>query len=198
MTQARNALSRMREQVEESLAVKKDFFEANEMELVRVAEAIGDCINGGGKLLLCGNGGSASDALHFSGEMVGRFFVERRPLPAISLVGDVSALTAIGNDYGYDQVFSRGVEAYGKKGDILVAISTSGKSANVLKAVESAKKIGMKIVALTGNTGGPLGSAADYHLNVRLGKNSARIQEAHIMVIHLLVDLVDSFFLEKK
>lgn len=156
---------------------------------------MGECIALGGKLLICGNGGSAADSIHFSGEMVGRMMRERRPLPAIALSADISALTAIGNDYGYDHVFTRGVQAFGKSGDILFAISTSGKSPNVLKAVEAAKKIGMTVIALTGGTGGPLGEMADRHLNVALGKNSPRIQEVHIQVIHLLVDLMDEFFL---
>ena len=162
---------------------------------MRVAELMGTCIGKGGKILICGNGGSASDALHFSGEMVGRFLKERRPLPAIALSGDISAITAIGNDYGYEQVFARGVEAYGKKGDLLFAISTSGKSPNILKAVETAKKIGLTVIGLTGGEGGPLGKISDEHFNVLLGKNSARIQEVHIQVIHLLVALMDEYFL---
>jgi len=189
------ALASLQRQVEESRQVRDDFFRQHSSLLIEVSRVMGEVIGQGGKLVICGNGGSASDSLHFSGEMVGRMMRERRPLPAISLTGDVSALTAIGNDYGYDQVFARGVEAYGRKGDILFAISTSGKSPNVLKAVEVAKRIGMRVVALTGNDGGPLGKQADHHLNVSLGKNSPRIQETHILVIHLLVDLMDEFFL---
>lgn len=189
------ALASMTRQLEESRAVSEDFFRRSSAQLVNVAKLMGDTIGRGNKLLICGNGGSASDSLHFSGEMVGRMMRERRPLPAIALTGDVSALTAIGNDYGYEHVFSRGVEALGREGDILFAISTSGKSPNVLKAVESARKRKMKVVALTGKDGGPLGKMADLHLNVALGQNSPRIQETHIQVIHLLVDLMDEFFL---
>jgi D-sedoheptulose 7-phosphate isomerase len=191
------ALASLHRQVEEGQAVREDFFRRQSESVVKVSQMMGETINAGGKLIICGNGGSAADSLHFSGEMIGRMLRERRPLPAISLAGEVSALTAIGNDYGYDMVFARGVEAFGKKGDLLFAISTSGKSANVLKAVESARRIGMNVVALTGNSGGPLGREADYHLNVGLGKNSPRIQEVHIQVIHLLVDLMDEFFLRE-
>jgi D-sedoheptulose 7-phosphate isomerase len=189
------ALASMRKQLEESRAVSENFFSGNSELMVQVAKLMGDTVCGGGKMLICGNGGSASDSLHFSGEMVGRMMRERRPLAAIALTGDVSALTAIGNDYGYEYVFSRGVEALGRKDDLLFAISTSGKSPNVLKAVESARKLGMKVIALTGKDGGPLGKMADLHLNVALGQNSPRIQETHIQVIHLLVDLMDEFFL---
>ena len=190
------ALQSLQKQVEENKKITEDFFAKNSAKVIEAAQWIGECVSKGNKLLICGNGGSASDSLHFSGEMVGRMMRERRALPAISLMGDISAITAIGNDYGYDHIFKRGVEAFGKPGDILFALSTSGKSPNVLKAVESAKALGMKIVALTGNTGGPLGELADLHLNVALGKNSPRIQEVHIMIIHLMVDISDEFYLK--
>lgn len=189
------ALASMSRQLDESRKVSEDFFRRNADLMVKVAKLMGETVCRGNKLLICGNGGSASDSLHFSGEMVGRMMRERRPLAAIALSGDVSALTAIGNDYGYEYVFSRGVEALGREGDILFAISTSGKSPNVLKAVESARKQKMTVVALTGKDGGALGKMADLHLNVSLGQNSPRIQETHIQVIHLLVDLMDEFFL---
>lgn len=189
------ALASMARQLDESRAVSEQFFKENAGLMIEVAKLMGATVEKGNKLLICGNGGSASDSLHFSGEMVGRMMRERRPLPAIALSGDVSALTAIGNDYGYEYVFSRGVEALGREGDLLFAISTSGKSPNVLKAVESARKQKMKVIALTGKDGGPLGKLADIHLNVALGQNSPRIQETHIQVIHLLVDLMDEFFL---
>lgn len=195
MSNDQKALASLRSQVEESERVRRDFYEHNTDTLLAVAKLMGDSIAKGGKLLICGNGGSAADSVHFSGEMIGRMMRERRPLPAIAIPSDISMLTAVGNDYGYDQVFSRAVEAFAQKGDLLFAISTSGKSPNVLKAVEVAKKRGVKIVALTGNKGGPLGEAADFHLNVALGKNSPRIQEVHIQVIHLLVDIMDEFYL---
>lgn len=189
------ALASLEAQVAEGQRVREEFFSRQTKDIIAIAKLMGECIGAGGKLIICGNGGSASDSLHFSGEMIGRMMRERRPLPAISLPGDVSALTAIGNDYGYENVFVRGVEAFGKRGDLLFALSTSGKSPNVLKAVEAAQKIGMKVVALTGKDGGPLGGMVDHHLNVKLGMNSPRIQEVHIQVIHLLVDLMDEFFL---
>lgn len=191
-----SALTKLKSVLEENRRVEEEFWTRQSADVVRVAQMMGECIAAGGKLLTCGNGGSATDSLHFSGEMVGRFLKERRPLPAISLAGDISAVTAIGNDYGYDMIFARGVEAFGRKGDILFAISTSGKSPNVLKAAEAAKKIGVKIVALTGGTGGPLAALADEHLCVALGKTSAAIQEVHIQVIHLLVGLMDEYFLK--
>jgi D-sedoheptulose 7-phosphate isomerase len=195
MDQAVKALESLRKQVEEGQRVREEFFARDSQGVVDVARMMGQCIGAGGKLIICGNGGSASDSLHFSGEMIGRMMRERRPLPAICIPGDVSALTAIGNDYGYDQVFSRSVQAFGKPGDLLFALSTSGKSPNVLRAAQEARKLGMKVVALTGFHGGPLGELADKHLNVRLGQNSPRIQEVHIQIIHLLVDLMDEFFL---
>ncbi len=195
MDTKQKALASLKAQVEESERVRRDFYERNTETLLAVAKLMGDCIAKGGKLLICGNGGSAADSVHFSGEMIGRMMRERRPLPAIAIPSDISMLTAVGNDYGYDQVFSRAVEAFAQPQDILIAISTSGKSPNVLKAVEVAKKRGVKIVALTGNTGGKLGESSDFHLNVGLGKNSPRIQEVHIQVIHLLVDLMDEFYL---
>lgn len=188
------ALAKLKSNLDENRRVEEDFWNRQSEDVVRVARLMGECIAAGGKLLTCGNGGSATDSLHFTGEMVGRFLKERRPLPAIALAGDISAVTAIGNDYGYDMIFARGVEAFGRKGDILFAISTSGKSPNVLKAAEAAKKLGVKIVALTGGTGGPLAALADEHLCVSLGKTSAAIQEVHIQVIHSLVGLMDEFF----
>lgn len=185
----------LEDQLAESQRVRNEFFSRQSEDLIAIAKLMGECISAGGKLLICGNGGSAADSVHFSGEMVGRMMRERRPLPAIALAADISAITAIGNDYGYDHIFLRGVEAFGKRGDILFAISTSGKSPNVLKAVEAAKRMELKVIALTGGTGGPLGQMADRQLNVALGKNSPRIQEVHIQIIHLLVDLMDEFFL---
>ena len=188
-------LSHLREQVEDSIKVKKHFFETAEKEILKASQAIGDCFRAKGKLLVCGNGGSASDAQHFSGELVGRFLKERKGLPAISLSTDTSVLTALANDYGYETVFARQVQALGKSEDILFAISTSGNSPNVLAAAETAKKKSMGVIALTGNDGGKLGKTADIHLNVSLGKTSPRTQETHITLIHILVDLLDEFYL---
>ena len=191
----RNVDDFLQTRVAEAMRVKQDFFAKSSRELIAAATLMGTTLASGNKILILGNGGSAADAQHFSGEMIGRFMKERRPLPAIALTTDTSILTAVGNDYGYDQIFSRQVEGLGQKGDLLFAISTSGNSPNALRAVESARKIGMKVVAMTGNTGGKLGMDADIHLNVALGKNSPRIQEVHITIIHLLVDLLDEFYL---
>jgi D-sedoheptulose 7-phosphate isomerase len=195
MSAEEKARTSLESQLAEGQRVRNEFYSRQSEELIAISKLMGEVIGNGNKLLICGNGGSAADSIHFSGELVGRMMRERRPLPAMSLASDISALTAIGNDYGYDHVFVRGVQAFGKRGDILFAISTSGKSPNVLKAVEAAKEIGMTVIALTGGTGGPLGAMAHRHLNVALGKNSPRIQEVHIQVIHLLVDLMDEFFL---
>jgi D-sedoheptulose 7-phosphate isomerase len=195
MSAEEKARKSLEDQLVEGQRVRNEFFSRQSGDLIAVAKMMGECIAAGGKLLICGNGGSAADSVHFSGEMIGRMMRERRPLPAIALAADLSAITAIGNDYGYDHIFLRGVEAFGKRGDILFAISTSGKSPNVLKAVEAARRLELKVIALTGGTGGPLGQMADRQLNVALGKNSPRIQEVHIQIIHLLVDLMDEFFL---
>ena len=185
----------IRSSVDESQKVKEAFFSASSEALIAVAQRMGETILNGGKILICGNGGSASDAQHFAGEMVGRLMQERRALPAIALTTDCSILTAVGNDYGFDQVFSRQVDGLGKADDIFFAISTSGNSPNVLNAVETAKSKKMWVVGLTGNNGGKLGPMVDIHLNVSEGKNSPRIQETHIAAIHVLVDLLDRFYL---
>jgi len=180
----------IRKAVAESLELKKIFFQKNEQLIAEVACEICSALEGGRKVLLFGNGGSAADAQHMAAEWVGRFQRERRPLPAIALTTNTSILTAIGNDYGYDQVFVRQVRALGQKGDIAVAISTSGNSPNVLLAADAANEIGMVTVALTGRDGGKLGPKASYHLNVPHSL-SARIQEIHIMVGHILCELAD-------
>lgn len=130
-------------------------------------------------------------------EMVGRMLVDRRPLPAIALTTDSSNLTAIGNDFGYDVVFLKQVQALAKKGDVVIAISTSGNSKNVVAAVEAARKIGCKVISLTGGTGGQLQAMADIRLNASQGKNSSRIQETHIFAVHSMVDLLDRYYLDE-
>lgn len=181
---------------QESLEIKQVFMKENAASLIAGAKAIGDSINRGGKLLIIGNGGSAADAQHMAAEMVGRMLIERRPLPAIALTTDTSNLTAIGNDYGYDVIFLKQVQALAKKGDVLLAISTSGNSKNVMMAAEEAKKIGCTLISMTGGTGGALSKVADVQINASLGKNSSRIQESHIFAVHSLVDILDRYFLE--
>ena len=166
-------------------------------ELLPLVEEAGKiCIESlkyGGKIILCGNGGSAADAQHIAAELSGRFKKERRALAAIAITTDTSALTSIGNDYGYEFVFSRQIEAIGKKGDVLIGISTSGNSENVIKAIESAKKIGMKVITLTGKNGGEMKNLGDVNVIIP-SNNTPRIQEMHIMIGHMICALIDKEF----
>jgi D-sedoheptulose 7-phosphate isomerase len=162
--------------------------------LVRGIELLVDTLRGGGKVLSCGNGGSAADAQHFAAELVNRFERERPPLAAIALSTDTSALTSIANDYAYQQVFSKPLRAFGKRGDALLAISTSGNSANVIDAMHAAHELGIRVIALTGNGGGKMAALVrddDVHLCVP-HKTTARIQEVHLLCIHCLCDGIDT------
>ena len=145
----------------------------------------------GRKILICGNGGSAADSQHMAAEFVGRFVKERQSLPALALTVDTSLLTAVGNDYGFDCVFSRQVEGLGQEGDVLIAISTSGNSANVVKAVKTAKEKGIYVIALTGENGGILAKESDLCLAVP-SQVTARIQEMHIMIIHRICEIAEA------
>jgi D-sedoheptulose 7-phosphate isomerase len=180
----------IRKAVAESLELKKAFFQKNEQLIAQVSREICAVFERGNKVILFGNGGSAADAQHIAAEWVGRFQRERSPLPAIALTTDTSILTAIGNDYGFDQVFARQVQALGCEGDIAIAISTSGNSPNVLLAADAARGIGLITIGLTGRDGGKLGSKVQYHLNVPHSL-SHRIQEVHIMIGHMLCELAD-------
>ena len=165
--------------------------------IARAAALMTDCLLADGKILACGNGGSASDAQHFAAEMVGRFERERPELPAISLVTDTSILTAVANDYDFAQVFAKQVRALGRAGDVLLAISTSGNSGNVVAAVDAAHERSMRIVALTGKGGGRIGELIrddDVHLCVPHSV-TARIQEVHLLTIHCLCDAIDASLL---
>lgn len=155
------------------------------------AEIMAECLKGGGKILSGGNGGSLCDATHFAEELTGRFRNDRRPLPAMA-INDPAYLTCVGNDYSFEVVFSRWVEAFGKPGDVLLAISTSGTSANVLKAAMTAREIGMKVVALTSKKGKPLAELADVSVMAPDAPHSDRIQEIHIKVIHILIETIES------
>jgi D-sedoheptulose 7-phosphate isomerase len=182
-------------QIRESIAVKEELLRTQVDTVAKIAELLIGCLRGGGKVLLCGNGGSAADAQHLAGELVGRFRRERRALPAIALSVNTSVLTAIGNDYGFDRVFSRQVEALASRGDVLIGISTSGNSANVLAAFDAAHAVGCRTVAFTGGDGGKMKRAADLALVVPSSK-TWRIQESHITVGHIVCDLVESAFAE--
>ena len=166
-------------------------------DILRASEAMLDTLDNGGKLLLCGNGGSATDAMHFSAELLVRFQKERKALPAVALVSDTATLTATGNDYAFDQIFSRQIEALAASGDHLVVITTSGNSPNILNAVAASReKGGVRVTALTGRDGGALASMLDqedYELRVP-SDSTARIQEAHAIIIHCFCDLIDQHY----
>ncbi len=174
----------------ETAAVHDRARRANQESLPAAAAALVAALAAGRKVLVCGNGGSAADAQHVAAELVGRFARERRAFPALALTVDSSVLTAVGNDYGFDRVFARQVEAHGQAGDVLVAISTSGASPNVLRAVEAARARGLVTIGLTGRDGGELGRVADVHLNVP-SSSTPRIQEAHATLLHVLCELVE-------
>jgi D-sedoheptulose 7-phosphate isomerase len=157
------------------------------------AAAISSSLHGGGKLLIFGNGGSASDAQHVAAELVGRFERERNGLAAVALTADPGVLTSIGNDYGFERVFARQVEALGRPGDVAFGISTSGASANVVAALAAARAGGLKTVALTGRDGGAVAAAAEIHINVP-STSTARVQEVHRTLLHVICDLVERAF----
>ena len=158
--------------------------------IAECARMLVDALKGGHKLLIMGNGGSAADAQHFAAEMVGRFLMERKALPAIALTTDTSILTAVGNDYGFDEIFTRQVEALANPGDILIGISTSGNSLNIKRALETGQRIGVKTIGLLGRDGGEIGPIVDFNLTVP-NFETPRIQEAHLIIIHILCDLVE-------
>jgi D-sedoheptulose 7-phosphate isomerase len=174
----------------DGVRVRSQLLRDHEDAIVAAAELMRDAVLAGKKVLLCGNGGSAADAQHIAAELVGRFVIERKPLPAIALTTDTSALTAIGNDYGYEHVFSRQVEALGNPGDVLVAITTSGTSKNVVAAVTVARELGMKVIGLTGAKGAAFVASCDAGVAVP-STNTARIQENHILIGHAICALVE-------
>ena len=186
-------ISRINHSFQESISTKQMAAETLAEPIARAAQSMTQCLLNGGKILSCGNGGSAGDAQHFSSEMLNRFEMERPGLPAMALTTDSSTLTSIANDYSYDQIFSKQVTALGQSGDILLAISTSGNSGNVNKATVAAHDRGMRVIALTGKQGGELsGTLALEDVEIRVPSDStARIQEVHLLVIHCLCDLID-------
>ena len=166
---------------------------ALEADIKKACETAVATLKAGGKILLCGNGGSAADAQHIAAELTGRYKTERGALAGIALTTDTSALTAIGNDYGYEFVFSRQLEALGREGDLLIAISTSGNSGNVVKALEIARKIGIKTIGLSGRTGGAMNELCELNLVVP-SNDTPRIQEIHIMIGHIICQAIDDAF----
>lgn len=188
-----NPLATVLGHFDDAIALKQRMRDALAPSVVRAGTALAQALGSGRKALACGNGGSAADCQHFAAELVGRFERERAGLPAIALTVDTSALTAIGNDYAFEAVFARQVQALGQPGDVLVAISTSGNSPNVLAAIEAAQQKSLSIIALTGRDGGAIARrlrATDCHLNVAESR-TARVQEVHILLLHCLCDLVD-------
>ena len=185
--------ARIRAHFEASAQLKLEAAPVLAPAIARAADVMTTCLFADGRILACGNGGSAGDAQHFAAEMIGRFERERPELPAIALTTDTSILTAIANDYAFDQVFARQVRGLGRKGDVLLAISTSGNSANVIAAIDAAREREMHVVALTGKGGGRIGELldeGDVHICVPHDR-TARIQEVHLTVIHCLCDAID-------
>jgi D-sedoheptulose 7-phosphate isomerase len=180
----------IRDLAAESVALKKRFFEENARLLMEVGGRMAECLRSGGKVLTFGNGGSAADAQHFAGELVGRFLRDRPALAAIALTTDPSVVTAIGNDMGYEAVFRRQVEAHGKPGDVAVGISTSGRSPNVVEALRVAKARGLLTIGMTGGGGGRLEGNVHYLIDVP-SHDTPRIQEVHTMVVHVLCQIVE-------
>ncbi|MBL0143425.1 MAG: phosphoheptose isomerase [Betaproteobacteria bacterium] len=187
-------VAHVRSHFQDAIALKQRMSETLAPAIARAGEALAAALGRGNKVLACGNGGSAGDCQHFAAELVGRFERERPGLPAIALTVDSSALTAIANDYTYDAVFSKQVEALGREGDVLLALSTSGNSTNVIEAMKAARSRGMAVIALTGRDGGDMAKMLgpnDHHLNVAHPR-TMRVQEVHILALHCLCDTVDN------
>jgi D-sedoheptulose 7-phosphate isomerase len=186
-------VSSTRQQLEESQKVLSDFL-ANEANIAAIdggIELMSASIKAGGKIISCGNGGSMCDAMHFAEELTGRYRNDRPSIPALS-ISDPSHMTCVGNDYGFDQVFSRFVEGVGNSGDVLLAISTSGNSANVLRAAHTAKEKGMKVIGLTGKDGGKLAPLCDIEIRAPHDGYADRVQEIHIKVIHCFIGGIEA------
>lgn len=187
------AIDRIKINFQEAENVLKQFMldEKNLINIASAAEIMIESIGNGGKIISCGNGGSMCDAMHFAEELSGRFRENRRALPAIS-ISDPSHISCVGNDYGYEYIFSRYIEALGKKGDVLLAISTSGNSKNVLEGIRAAKETGMKVIGLTGKDGGLISSMCDIEIRAPFSDYADRAQEIHIKVIHSLIHCIES------
>ncbi|HCO43080.1 MAG TPA: phosphoheptose isomerase [Gammaproteobacteria bacterium] len=188
-----NSITLVIDRFDESARLKQATAGVLAPAIARAASRLAQVLRSGGKLLVCGNGGSAADAQHFSGELLGRFECERAGLPAIALHADTSTLTAVANDYGYDDVFARQVQALARPDDALVVISTSGNSPGILRAAEAAQALGVPVLALTGRDGGRLaGLLGDADIELRVPATATpRIQEVHILILHCLCELID-------
>ena len=185
-----NTQEKIKNLIKEDIKVK-EALSKNQLEAIEaLSDLIISTVRSGNKILVFGNGGSASDSLHIAAELVGRFRKERAALPCIALTSNVSTLTALGNDYSFDSIFERQIEALGKKGDLAIGISTSGRSKNVIKAVQKAGSLELKTVALAGEYEGELSKIADISINVPSG-NTPRVQEAHITIAHIVCEIVE-------
>lgn len=184
---------RISQSIQQSIAVKQAILDNPDLmnRIQLAADRMVESLRNGGKIHFCGNGGSAADAQHLAAELSGRFYFDRPPLNAEALHCNTSYLTAVGNDYGYDMIFERLLRGTAKPGDVIVGISTSGNSKNILKAFEAAKEMQVKIIAMTGETGGAMKDLADILLNVA-SKDTPRIQESHIMIGHIICELVET------
>jgi D-sedoheptulose 7-phosphate isomerase len=180
-------------ELNEHLTVFQDSKESLVEKIKEISILVIEKLNQGNKLIFCGNGGSAADSQHIAAEIVGRFKKERRSLPAIAITTDTSVITAIGNDYGYENIFKRQIEAIARKDDIFFAISTSGNSLNIINAIDTAKKSGCLVIGFSGLTGGKMNSMCDLMVNVK-SNNTARIQEMHILIFHVICQLIDKNF----
>jgi D-sedoheptulose 7-phosphate isomerase len=190
----------LRTHFEEGIELRRRMAETLPAQIARAGEALAAALKSGRKALSCGNGGSAADAQHFAAELVGRFERERPGLPAVALTTDTSALTAIANDYDFDRVFSKQVEALANEGDVLLAISTSGNSKNVIEAMKAAQARKVTVIALTGRDGGAMGRMCgprDFHINVAHPR-TMRVQEVHLLVVHCLCEVVDNVIYGEK
>ena len=198
--QPKNLLQRITARFEESARLKREVAPMLAEPILAAGRAMAETLTAGGRVLACGNGGSAADAQHFAAELLNRFECERPPLAAIALTTDSSTLTSIANDYDYRQVFSKQVQALGRGGDVLLAISTSGNSPNVLAAIEAARAAGMRVVALTGRDGGSIGrSLSDGDIELRVAHPStAHVQEVHILALHCICDAIDQIMFPKE
>jgi D-sedoheptulose 7-phosphate isomerase len=190
-------LTRVRDHFAESIATKQTAADAIAESIAAAGRVMSDALLADGKILSCGNGGSAADAQHFSSELLNRFEMERPGLPAMALTTDASTVTSISNDYSYEEIFSKQVRALGKPGDVLLGISTSGNSENVIRAINAAHERGMKVVAFSGRDGGRMADIfAEGDVEIRVpATRTARIQEVHLLVIHCLCDLIDTTLL---
>lgn len=190
-----SALQKVLDHARLGLETREAFFEANSAQVVEIARALAIALAKGGKILFCGNGGSAADCQHLAAELVNRFKLERPALPGLALTTDTSILTAVGNDYSFDLIFEKQVQAFGSSGDVLIGISTSGTSPNVIAALKEAKRKGMLTVGMTGAGKGEMVSLCDHIISIP-SKDTAIIQEVHIAVGHLFCELIDHFLFE--